>query len=408
MGKQDLRDRYLIPTLAALGKCYTSDQAAALLDQARLRQKAVKKFGAAAQQMLFVDEALQQASGQAIARYRAARYASFAHVADLGCGIGGDALALGFKPQAEGANRARLLALELDSVRALFAEHNLRVAGGPTFVQSEVVQADWTTYPFPPSVEAAFADPARRVNGRRVFSLHQMQPSLGAILAVQRQIPHMGVKVMPSVRQKELPLECEVEWITENGTCKEAVLWFGSLRTGAARTATVLQKPSQGASRAERLTSHELLLSSQPIAITPPRAFLWEPDPSVIRATLVAALAHQLHATQLDKQIAYLTSDAAINTPFARCWAVIEHAPFHLKTLKRRLRALNAHVIAVKKRGSPIEPEPFRRRLKSNPQGQAVTLFLTKHKGNAWMIICGEELRNEELRIADCGLRIAE
>ena len=66
-------------TLATLRKHYTVDQAAGLLDQARLRQKAVAKFGALAPQMLFVDEALQQASGQTIARYRATRYASFAH-----------------------------------------------------------------------------------------------------------------------------------------------------------------------------------------------------------------------------------------------------------------------------------------------------------------------------------------
>ena len=368
-------------TLATLRKHYTVDQAAGLLDQARLRQKAVAKFGALAPQMLFVDEALQQASGQTIARYRAARYASFAHVADLGCGIGGDALALSEQCEA-------LLALELDPVRTLLAEHNLRVAGGAAATQ--VIAADWTTYPFPPTVAAAFADPARRINGRRVFSLHQMEPPLSAILTVQRSIPHLGAKVMPGVRDHELPAECEVEWITEGRTCKEAVLWFGALRSGVARTATVLHNASAGAPRVQTLTSQEW---APPIATTPPRAFLWEPDPSVIRATLVTTVAYQLNATQLDSQIAYLTSDAPTTTPFARCWAVIEHAPFHLKTLKRRLRTLDAHVIAVKKRGSPIDPEAFRRRLKSNPKGRPVTVFITKHDGRAWMVICGEEIK---------------
>jgi SAM-dependent methyltransferase len=376
---QKLEDRHLLSTLTGLRKSYGLDQAAALLDQARLRQKAMLKFGSAAMQMLFVDEALQQASGQVIARYRAARYASFTYVADLGCGIGGDALALS-------QTCHKLLALDLDPVRLLFAEHNLKVVHPNSNFKLE--QADWTSYEFEPSIKAAFADPSRRVKGRRLFSLHQMRPALQAILELQRRIPHLGVKIMPGVQYDELPDDCEVEWISEKRTCKEAVLWFGDLRIGAARRATVLQNASEGGFWARTLSTNDLAF---PLRITPPRAFLWEPEPSVIRATLVSTLAHQLNATQLDPQIAYLTSERATTTPFARCWAVIEHAPFNLKKLNRRLRKLKANVIAVKKRASPIDPERFRRRLKSEPKGQPVTVFITKHLDKPWMIICGAE-----------------
>ncbi len=72
---------------------------------------------------------------------------------------------------------------------------------------------------------------------------------------------------------------------------------------------------------------------------------------------------------------------------------MLEDAPFNLKALNRRLRELEAHVVAVKKRGSAIEPEPFRRRLYRSPQGRAVTLFLTRHAGKPWMILCGDEFR---------------
>lgn len=379
--EQDLGDHALIPILQTLRERYTSDQAAALLDQARLRQKAPAKFGPRARQMLFVDEALQQASGQTIARYRAARYAPFGFVADLGCGIGGDALALSEQCDT-------LLALDLDPVRLLLAGHNLRVAGGAAQVQLE--QTDWTTFPFPPSVQAAFADPTRRVEGRRVFSLHEMQPSLDAILDVQRRLPNLGVKVMPGVPDEELPPDCEVEFISEGGTCKEGVLWFGALQRGARRTATLIESDSERGPTTHTLRSDA---PAPPVEVTPPRAFLWEPDACVIRATLVAQVAHQLGATQIDEQIAYLTSDAPADNPFVRGWPVIEHAPFNLKELNRRLRALDANVITVKKRGSPIEPETFRRRLKSNPRGQLVTIFVTRVRDEPWMIICGEELQ---------------
>ncbi|MGH2541510.1 MAG: THUMP-like domain-containing protein, partial [Ardenticatenaceae bacterium] len=214
---------------------------------------------------------------------------------------------------------------------------------------------------------------------------HEIEPPLDRILEVWKRIPNLGVKVMPGVADEELPSQCEVEFISERGTLKEAVLWFGALRPGAARSATVLC----GEGKATTLTSDAPPL---PIPVTTPRAILWEPDPAVIRATLVEHLAARLGASQIDRQIAYLTSDAFVLSPFARAWPVLEHAPFNLKELNRRLRARDAHVVAVKKRGSPIEPERFRRRLKSNPDGRPVILFVTRCQDQPWMILCGEEM----------------
>nr|MBA3534988.1 SAM-dependent methyltransferase [Ardenticatenales bacterium] len=277
----------------------------------------------------------------------------------------------------------QLLAIDLDPVRLLLADHNLRVAGGGALTTFE--QADWTHFPFPPSVEAAFADPGRRVEGRRVFTLHETEPALPAILAVQQRLPNLGVKVMPGVADNEIPEYAEVEFISEGGTCKEGVLWFGALRTGAARSATLVD-----GNTVHTLTSDAV---APPVPVTAPRAFLWEPDACVIRATLVAQLAHLLGASQIDAQIAYLSSDSLTATPFARVWPILDHAPFNLKELNRRLRAMEARVEAVKKRGSPIEPESFRKRLKSHPKGRPVTVFITRHHDQPWMILCGEELR---------------
>jgi hypothetical protein len=228
-------------------------------------------------------------------------------------------------------------------------------------------------------------DPGRRVEGRRVYSLHEIQPPIEQILEVQRRLPTLGVKVMPGVPDEEVPEHCEVEFISEAGTLKEAVLWFGELRRGSERVATVLDGET-----AHRMASDE---PAPPVEVTPPGSYLWEPDPAVIRATLVAQLANELKATQLDEQIAYLTGDWLLATPFARVWPVLDHAPFNLKELNRRLRALGAQVVAVKKRGSPIEPETFRRRLRSGERGLPVTVFVTRHQDRPWMILCGEELQ---------------
>ena len=91
--------------------------------------------------------------------------------------------------------------------------------------------------------------------------------------------------------------------------------------------------------------------------------FLYEPDPAVIRAQLVADLAGQLGAAQLDAEIAYLTANALTPTPFARAWRVLEWLPFSLKRLRARVRAYNPGPVTVKKRGSPLDTDALARQL---------------------------------------------
>jgi hypothetical protein len=101
----------------------------------------------------------------------------------------------------------------------------------------------------------------------------------------------------------------------------------------------------------------------------------------------VQHLAALLGAAQIDPTIAYLTSQQPVDTPLARRWAVLRHGPFHLKTLNHWLRELDAGAVVVKKRGSAIDPDAFRRRLKITPGGLAVTVFLTRVQGRPWMVV---------------------
>lgn len=380
LADEPLDEQALLPLLTRLRKEYTPEQAAALVDQARLRRRAMRKFGPAARSMLFDQEALEQASDQAVAGHRAARFAGFRSVADLGCGLGGDALALSHVSP-------RLLLVEQDPVRLALAAHNLTVAGGAAAV--EYVESDWTALPLPPDLEALFVDPARRVEGRRRFSLDQMVPPIDAVLARLPALSEIAVKVAPGVAPASVPNGCEVEFVSLDGAMREAVLWFGGFRIGATRRAAVLRSGPAG-------TQADLLVATgapRAIPLSAPRTYLYEPDPAVIRATLLDRIAEGMDGHLLDPEIAYLTSDRADDGPFARRWRVIEHAPFNLKRLNRRLRALGMRVTVVKKRGAPIEPERFRRRLVGDEEGRPATLFVTRHLDQPWMILCGEEQR---------------
>lgn len=131
-----------------------------------------------------------------------------------------------------------------------------------------------------------------------------------------------------------------------------------------------------------------------------PLDYLYEPDPAVIRATLVTGLAARIGAAQIDPTIAYLTSNALVPTPFARVWHVECHGHFNLKVLNKWLQTLRVGRVVIKKRGSPIDPDAFQRRLKVVRGGRSVTVFFTRVQGSPWMIL-GTEVPSSQTRAID-------
>ena len=69
---------------------------ATVLTQAKLRSRARAKFGAFADRMFFTEDGLEQASRLQVAALHAGRFcgAGLTRVADLGCGIGSESLAM--------------------------------------------------------------------------------------------------------------------------------------------------------------------------------------------------------------------------------------------------------------------------------------------------------------------------
>ena len=346
----------------------TSAQAQAVLETILLRQKAAVKFSRA-DQMYFTRPALEQASGEIIAAYRAQRFAQsgLKRIADCGCGIGGDALAL--------AAHSQVIGVDKDLLRLAMARQNVGVyVGNGRF---HPLQADLTKLP-PLPVDALFFDPARRdENGRRFKSVHQYRPPLSLIAQWRARVPHVGVKISPGVNYAELPPEPEIEFISLNGEVKEGALWFGAISTGALRRATLLPGGQTLTDRDHR---------GEQVAQTPPKAYLCEPDGAVIRAHLVQNLARLLNATQLDRDIAYLTSDVWQPTPFGR-WFELEAAfPFQLKRLRSFLRERNIGSVTIKKRGSPLDPEQLQRQLRLSGVNACI-LFLTQVLGKPTILI---------------------
>jgi len=377
LAAQPVNDATRLAHTTRLRKTYPPDVAAAALELTLLRDKARAKFTHAGE-MFFTRQALEQASAQIVAQHRAPRFARYPFVADLCCGIGGDALAL--------AAHADVLAIDSDLCRLRMAAANARVYGVGDRLR--VLCADAAALPLLAGLPG-WADPARRRDGRRVFAPESYRPPLAALLRWAKASPGAGIKLAPGIDYAALDALLagaphEIEIISVQRQAREAVLWLGELVT-AARRATLLPG-------GHTLTSRPL---AERVPLTPPGRYLYEPDAAVIRAHLVEHLAQDLGATKLDDQIAYLTADTLVETPFATAYRVDEVMPFNLKRLNRRLRALDIGELIIKKRGFAVDPEQFRRRLDYGGGQRQVVLVLTRVQEQPLALLCRSAAASE-------------
>ncbi|GAB4581748.1 MAG: methyltransferase domain-containing protein [Anaerolineales bacterium] len=398
------READFLAHFQTLSKRYPPDLARAALETAILRREAGAKFPHATR-MYFTRESLEQATPAEVSAYRAERYREFDQIADLGCSIGGDTLALAQDALQRNRSGRLVTGLDLDPLRLHLARANaqaLALADHTTFLQADLTHPlpfspfhPLPSSPYPlfspsplrphtPTPLALFFDPARRTDHRRAFSVRDYAPPLNILRTWRTRFPALGVKISPGVDLDELTeYDCEIEFISLNGELKEACLWFGPLKTGE-RRATILPGAFTLMGVGRRTPEFSLAPLSGPLA------FLYEPDPAILRARLVTTLAEQLHAFQLDPAIAYLTSAELVQTPFARAWPIEAWMPFNLKKLRAYLRERNVGRVTVKKRGSPLEPESLIYALKLKGDEETV-LVLTKRQGEPIVLICAPQ-----------------
>ncbi|MCZ0710291.1 SAM-dependent methyltransferase [Microbacterium paraoxydans] len=343
---------------------HSPDLVSAVVGQAHLRARAAAKFGPFAARMLFTRAGLEQATRLGVAARHAQRIrrAGLTSVADLGCGIGGDALAFA------GAGLA-VHAVDADEVTAALAAYNLAPFGDDATVRHATAE-DVLGEPVPG--QAIWMDPARRTSGHsetRRVSADDYSPSLDWAFAVAAQRP-TGIKLGPAHDRDALPADAETQWVSADGSVVELVVWSRELaREGVRRSALMI--------RGER--SHELTgpADAEDAPVRPLGAFLHEPDGAVIRARLIGDVARSLDAGMLDPRIAYLTSDAALTSPFVQSFRVRETLPITPKTINAALKTHGIGRIEIKKRGVDVDPAAFRRKLTLRGDAEA-TLILAR------------------------------
>ncbi len=361
--------------LAALLRSRTTPElAAAISSMLQLRKKAETKFTAAAK-MLFTRSGLEQASAEQISQYRTTRFTTsgIRSIADLCCGIGGDSVSFSEKLNVTG--------IDLDPARLIFARHNIGIYRNEANFRT--LQQDITTVPLKElGIEAFFIDPARRTQeGKRLFQPESWSPALSVILQmIHNRCTTAGIKCAPGIDHADIPVEAEAEFISYNGELRECVLWFGELRRGVSRQATLLP-------------GNNILYGLNPqLPVTALKRFIFEPDSAVIRAGLVELLGSQLGADKISDSICFLTADTPVRTPFAKCFEIINSFKFKEKELRQQLKKLDCGSLNIIKRGIGVDIPTLQKKLKLRGS-RHYTLLLTRNFEEKIAVIakpCGE------------------
>ena len=327
---------------------HSPDLVSAVLTQSRLRTKAEGKFGEFARQMLFTQAGLEQATRLNVAARHAQRFAQagMQHVADLGCGLGADSMALASLDIA-------VTAVEVDETTAACATINLI-----PFPHATVVHSDATSVSLG-DADGVWLDPARRTTStsgtKRIWDPEAFSPPLSFVESLAASGLAVGVKMGPGMPHDSVPAGCEAQWVSVGGDVTEVTLWFNAVARAGVRRAALLLGP-QGAAE---LTSAEDFGGGPAAPVGPVEGYLYEPDGAVIRAGLVADLALQLGGHLVDEHIAYICAPALRGHP-----------------LRPRLQSPGGH--AVQREGTQSLGEAERHRRAGHQEARHV-----RHSGGA-------------------------
>lgn len=366
----DLGDRPPLPaTVKSLRFQLGTERAALVLEQVQLRAKARAKFSRP-DELFFTAKGLEQATDELLAGHKTFRFAEFAALADLCCGIGGDALAL--------AQDHAVHLVDRDEISLLLAAANIERSGGILASQSAAaVQPKHVA-----DVMAWHIDPDRRPEGRRTSRAELGEPGVEVIDALLSVCNQAAVKLAPAA---DVPShwddQCQREWIETRGECRQQMVWFGALaEVVECRTATVIDANGEACSFSGK--PYVACRSAGQLG-----AYMFDPSPSLSAAGLVGSLADSLDLAVVSAKNGYLTGADAVVHPHLQTFAVEQELPLDIRQLRAYLHSRRIGRLEIKKLGVDVTPESLRPQLDLSGD-ESGTLILARVGTQARAIMC--------------------
>lgn len=338
------------------------------LNQAALIRRGRQKFGDLATTLLFTESGLEQATRFEVATWHAQKFldAGLVSVTDLGAGIGADAIAF---------CQAGLTTTAIENHPEAFLALRRNLSPFPNGQARKAEVQDVSI-----STQAVWLDPARRDQDRKSLTPQRLQPemfspNLNLVFEIAGAHP-AGVKLAPAFPHELIPANFEANWVSHSGDLVELTLWSAPIGTPGLRKAVLI-----GQEVLEFVGTQELA----PLGAL--GSFIFEPDVSLIRSHLIGAFANQQGLELVSENIAYLTANQNIASPWLKSFRVLDVLPLDEKTIRTYCHKNEIGTLEIKKRGVDTTPEQLRPKLKLKGAG-AATLILTKIGSARQAIVC--------------------
>lgn len=309
------------------------EKANRLVELHELRKRGLTKF-AKADKMFFTRKQLEQATGEAIANYKADRFHGLGTVVDLCSGIGGDAIAL--------AGVANTTIVDNDPLVLSMARRNLIVHGRHCQCRSQ-----WAQEIDVSEFGAVHVDPDRRIKDGdrtgRTTTPEFFSPNFDELVSLRNRNPDIGIKLAPATRW---PDEIgEKEFIGHQRECKQQMVWYGGLMREPGIRVTVIANDGTSSSS---FFCPGIDLRQPGICPTIPPVIL-DPHSALRAAGLVGAfaLAHEL--CLLDEQNRILGSDRPIDSLLVSGFVVEAVCKPDRKEIRKLLQRLEIGTIEIRK-----------------------------------------------------------
>jgi len=360
--------------ISRLRKTLSPARSALVAEQVELRRRAAKKFSRAAE-LFFTKRGLEQATDDVTARYKAARFAADAPVADLCTGIGGDLMAIG-------AATKSAIGYDLDLMTSILAAANCRVlaAADPERFHGSVVCAKADAAQLA-DVVAWHIDPDRRPSGKRTTQIELHEPSVETLDTLLAANENAAIKLAPAAEPwPAWQALAEWEWLSLGGECRQLVAWFGALAGDHGKhRATILMR--DGAVRSIVGEPDETMSYDEQLRVAELGRYLHEPDAAILAAKLITMAGREHGLSSIFSGSAYLTSDAPIVDDTA--WAsfeILEALPYDVRKLRAWLAARRIGRLEMKKRGVDVDLDRLRGELKL--QGDETACLILIRRGD--------------------------
>lgn len=315
-------------------------------------------------------EDIRWATPEAVAAYRAKRLRCQT-IVDIGCGIG-------FQTFAFAKQCTKVYAIEIDAEKIEKAEKNAAVLGlkNIIFITGDALSP--AVIKQLKNIDIVFCDPAR-LPEEKERRAETIQPNISNLLELYRKLTDkIAIEFPPQIR--EIPFDCEKEYLSWQGKLNRLTLYFGSLKK-TERSAVTL--PTE-----EKLVAQKMTFLKE---IKLPQKYLFDVDHAVAKARLLAELSAKTGAVVLQqgKNVIFTASSLIENAFFVHAYKLLEVTSFEQKVLSKALRKVGAGTIILRYSVEPNEYAGIKRSFEKWLRGKkTVCLFRLDDKA-----VITEEMR---------------